>query len=161
MANEKVQALAIDPSNSQVVYAVTERSVFKSADGGGSWTVTFQNIYNAYNYNPRNRIAIDPLNPQIIYVGAAGLYKSLNGGGSWVELSSYWTISALVVDPSASQNIYVGIYSSGSLKSTDGGRTWQDLYFVPSQSLPARDFAINPSDSKTVYAVTEWGIYKR
>ena len=58
-------------------------------------------------------IAVDPANPDIVYVGAAGggVYRSINGGTSWTPIfdgSQTLAIGALALAPSNSSILYVG-----------------------------------------------------
>src|SRR5947209_15622366 len=87
-----VVSMAVDPMDSQRVYAGTQRGLFVSLDGGTTWK--------------RNRgltgfptsIVIDPSNPDIIYAGAGGLYKTVDGGKTW-KLLKIRGDGALVIDP--------------------------------------------------------------
>ena len=57
------------------VYAGGAGSLYKSTDGGATWTT----IGSAFGYNIWT-IAIDPTNPAIIYVGGdLGVFKTVDG----------------------------------------------------------------------------------
>jgi hypothetical protein len=58
-------------------------------------------------------IAVDPGNPDVLYVGAAqgGIYRSINGGTSWTQIfdsAEALTIGALALAPSDPTILYVG-----------------------------------------------------
>lgn len=58
-------------------------------------------------------IAVDPGNPDVVYVGAAqgGVYRSINGGTSWTQIfdaAESLAIGALVLAPSDPSILYVG-----------------------------------------------------
>jgi photosystem II stability/assembly factor-like uncharacterized protein len=87
-------------------------------------------------------IAIDPNNPETIYVGGAqgGVWKSTDNGTTWSPLMDELADGSLAVGSIAiapNGDIYVGTgegnnsgdsyYGAGILKSTDGGRTWTRL----------------------------------
>jgi len=81
-----VTAIAIDPSNSKVIYAGTAQlgDVLKSTDGGNSWKLTGlkdKGIINSLIINPQNS------NEIVAATWAKGFYKSLDGGNSWYEFN--------------------------------------------------------------------------
>ncbi|MGD8474858.1 MAG: choice-of-anchor J domain-containing protein, partial [Anaerolineae bacterium] len=80
------------------------------------------------------QIAIDPVTSSIIYAATdQGVYKSTNGGESWVPknqgLGGYGdlVISGISIDPSNVNTIYLGTWGYGVFKSTNGGNTWTRL----------------------------------
>src|SRR5271165_6400210 len=97
-----IGALAVAPSNPQVIYAGTGESdirsdlssgdgVYKSTDGGKTWT----NV-GLRDTRQISRIVIDPKNADVVYVGALGhaygtnpergVYKSTDGGKTWTHV---------------------------------------------------------------------------
>jgi photosystem II stability/assembly factor-like uncharacterized protein len=84
--------LAIDPTNADVVYAVSGRGVVKTTNGGGQWRrlpISFP--AGAYV----EAFAIDPTTPSNVYAAYAvfndndaliqsGVFKSLDSGETWV-----------------------------------------------------------------------------
>src|SRR5262245_23214816 len=78
-----VSAVAIDPQTPNTVYAGTSSGgVFKSINGGRSWTAVNSGLTNL----DVRVLAIDPHHPATLYTGTAGigrLFKSVNGGESW------------------------------------------------------------------------------
>jgi photosystem II stability/assembly factor-like uncharacterized protein len=82
-------------------------------------------------------IAIDPTNPDTIYVATfgAGVYRSDNGGDSWVPASSGLTsgnVTSLAIDPSTPETLYAGTSISAGHRavifwSQDGGKTWVQM----------------------------------
>ncbi|MFY9611575.1 MAG: hypothetical protein WAU45_23550 [Blastocatellia bacterium] len=125
----RVQALAIDPSNADIIYAGTDGGgVLKSTNGGAVWTTL-----NTGNTTPRilpfrpdyiPSIAIDRSSTNIIYAGTdGGIIKSTNGGLSWVEIRIRLlsTVDILAIDPSNTRtvyagSIYVGTHGAGIIK---------------------------------------------
>jgi len=111
-----VSALAINPSNSNVLYAGTYNpddrhgiGVFKSTDGGESWTLV----------NPERlfrkgvvSLAIDPLRPNTVYSGNiyGEVFKTTDGGEHWKlmdkGLDDIWYIASLAIDPRDHHTVY-------------------------------------------------------
>jgi len=91
----RITALAVDPTNANVVYAgAADGGVWKTTDGGVHWTpLTDMQASLAVG-----SITIDPSNHSTIYVGTgeenfsidsyygAGILKSINGGSSWTQI---------------------------------------------------------------------------
>jgi len=106
-----VRALAIDPANSKVIYAGGETcmadcgsaSVFRSTDGGASWAASATGL----PASSASAFAIDPGNPNIIYVGTdRGVFRSTDGGASWSDFNVgliNLSVHALVIDPSGAR----------------------------------------------------------
>lgn len=110
-------------------------------------SVTWTNIgptsgfYFAYsNISGRvTTVKYDPVNPSIIYIGAAfgGVWKSTNGGNNFSPISDNeisMSSGSICIDPSNTNILYYGTgeatysgasyYGRGILKSTNGGSTW-------------------------------------
>jgi photosystem II stability/assembly factor-like uncharacterized protein len=152
---QQIRALAIDPANPATVYAGTYGGgVFKSTDGGGSWTATNTGLTST----SVNALAIDPSTPVILYAGTSegGVFKSINGGASWINtglINAY--VQVLAIDPSNPAMLYAGTQGSGVYKSTDAGGTWAVannglppfLYVIQVESL-----AVDPVIPATLYA---------
>ena len=121
-----------------------------------------------------NVVYVDPNNASIIYVGtpAGGIWKSTNGGTSWVPLSDELPqigVSGIVTDKANSNIIYIvtgdkdagDTYSIGVLKSTNGGATWNTtgLSFT-NTSTRAGDIYMHPTNSNILWVATSVGVYK-
>lgn len=114
-------------------------------------------------------IAVDPTNPQIIYVGAAqgGVWKTTNGGNHWRPLTDNQgslSIGALSIDPNDPQVIYAGTgeanfsldsyYGIGVLKSIDGGESWQELGKELFFGAAFARILVHPTQPATLFAAT-------
>ena len=88
--------LAIDPINTQTIYAGTYGGgVFKSLDGGSTWYAINAGLTNLHIYS----LAIDPTNTQTVYAGTeqGGVFKSTNGGSSWSAVNTGLTYTYVSV----------------------------------------------------------------
>ena len=152
-ANGQVTAIAVNPNNSNIIFIGTAwGGVWRTRDGGTTWTPIFDRA-PALGIGEPGAIAIDPANTDVLYVGTsnrdgsqfsgdatqppAGLFKSIDGGASWVRLGSRYPSSAptnaniffnqvinvVIVDPANSQVIYLAS-NRGLFVSTDGGFNW-------------------------------------
>ena len=105
-----VWSLAINPSNSQIIYAGTSFGVYKTNNGGGSWYIV--------NGDGGSSLAIDPSDSQTVYAGSSsgGVFKSINNGETWNAVNIGLTVAgvySLVIDPSDSRTVYAGTLNGG------------------------------------------------
>ncbi len=92
-------------------------------------------------------LAVDPDDPGTLYVGTTdeGLFKSVDGGGSWEKLSGteHPRVTAVAVSPTDGA-VYAGTEPSALFVSRDGGGTWRELEEMrklpsqPTWSFPPR-----------------------
>ncbi len=153
----------------------TGGGVFKSTDGGLNW----EPMSDKYFGGTIGAIAVDPLNPDVVYVGGGetdirgntapgdGSWKTSDGGKTWTKLGfdkDY--VSTIRVNPTNSQIVYFGVFGRvfassadrGVYKSTDGGRTMRKVLFVD-DSTGAIDIAMDPSNPDVLYAAM-WQAYR-
>jgi hypothetical protein len=116
-----VAAIAIDPAAPTTLYAGTPIGVFKSTDGGATWSLpTAAMIVSS--------LAIDPGKPSTIYTNA---YRSVDGGSTWAEFTRPGPgATVLVVDPNQPSTLYAGgrgNFAPTMFRSLDAGVTWHDF----------------------------------
>ena len=153
--------LVIDPLHPTTLYlAAWADGVFKSTDGGDSWSPASQGLAGL----SVGTLAIDPLIPQRLYAaGFDGLAKSLDGGTTWQnlsgglpEVSGSPEINLLEIDPRTPETLYVhGRF--GLAKSTDGGASW--LPVGPGLEGEIAALAIDPELPSTLYAGGDAGVF--
>ncbi len=139
------------------------------------------NIHAHYNGIGRvDRLAFHPTNENIIYIGTpnGGIWKTTNGGNSWIPLSNYIPslgVSGIVVDHSNSNRIYVLTgagdnaissgdryfnRSAGVLVSHDGGDSWEQTGELSANPYNGLRLIQSPEDPDVLIAATTEGIYK-
>ncbi|MEI6816901.1 MAG: T9SS type A sorting domain-containing protein [Bacteroidota bacterium] len=122
-----------------------------------------------------NCVAVNPLNANVIYVGApaGGLWKSTNGGTSWTALAQNLAsigITDIAINPTDTSMIFIATgdkdasdtYSAGVMKSTDGGLTFATTGLNWGVNL-TRNIArliINPDSANIMLAATTIGIVR-
>jgi len=126
MENESVGAIAIAPSNKEIVYVGSGEAnnrqsssigdgVWGTTDGGAHWT-----HLGLEETQSIGRIVVDPTNPNIVYVAAVGH----------------------LFGPNPDRGLY---------KSTDGGKNWRKVKFIDNDT-GFNDVAIDFSNPKVLYA---------
>jgi photosystem II stability/assembly factor-like uncharacterized protein len=140
LTDRYISALAIDPADTRILYASTDRSgIYWTTDAGESWNRLTRGRLNPYpvQWSDVRVLAIDAKNPATIFAGTWGwgIFKSVDRGQNWVEVntglsersSRYIYSNSLVIDPTNPDNIYAGSVDQGVFKSTIGGGAWQKV----------------------------------
>ena len=140
-----VYEIQIAPSNSNILYMAYEGYVFESSNDGTTWTETsFAPVTETPNDNNRmdgQKMAIDPENPDVVYVGTeqSGLFVTTDGGTTWESVSgvpasqSGAGIDGILFDPALgvsggkTETIFASSYGNGVYESTNAGATWTDI----------------------------------
>jgi photosystem II stability/assembly factor-like uncharacterized protein len=141
------QALAVD---GDVVYAGTAyEGLFKSTDGGATFKESGEGLGAAFVWG----LAADPASPGVVYVtNGLGLLKS-DAAGKWklLDFGDRKIPDRLVpvVDERTPGLLYLAAYTSGLLRSGDGGNTW--LKRSEKRAI-AIALALDPANPKVVYA---------
>src|SRR5882724_8720662 len=156
--------LLIDPNNSNIIYT-SQNGVAKSLDGGNTWPI-WSGTGSSLSQQQVYSLGIDAVDPNIIYAGVtssgASIYKSIDGGISWIQLSSSPsnTSRSMITDPIRPNTLYAT--SNQGLpavsRSTDGGITWENLGVLPDGIVSAMPL-IAKNDPNILYEGTNLGIY--
>ncbi|HEX3660549.1 MAG TPA: hypothetical protein VHU89_03920 [Acidobacteriaceae bacterium] len=117
--------------------AACKSGLYRSDDGGDSWTLanTDRRLTSRAWYF--NSLAIDPENPDVLYIPNVALYRT-NDGGKTVEIvrgapggDDYHQVW---VDPKDSNHLVLGV-DQGASVSLDRGKTWTTWYNQPTAQL--------------------------
>jgi photosystem II stability/assembly factor-like uncharacterized protein len=181
-STEHIAKIVIDPQNSNTIYVAApgplwcdskHRGLFKSVDGGKTW----DKILYIDEKSGCADVSLDPSNPLIVYATTwefrrlpysfnsggqgSGVYKSMDGGKSWKELtnglpSKPFGRVAFALAPSAPNNLLAIVESkeTGLYISQDGGEHWKQQ--SATSNIVARPFyfsviKVDPFDAKRVY----------
>jgi photosystem II stability/assembly factor-like uncharacterized protein len=177
LTNMWVQSLAIDPKNTNTVYAGTHDGAFKSTNGGINWA----QINNGLTNLRVNCLVIDSQYTNTIYAGTdEGIFKTIDGGQNWMLSSNglktavvfppYPSTYSLAIDHQYTNTIYAGT-DEGIFKTIDGGQNWTWLNGNNSEIGAYQPFpgpyiwslAIDSNDSNIIYATVgaeDRGVYK-
>jgi photosystem II stability/assembly factor-like uncharacterized protein len=186
-----IGALAVAPSAPDTIYVGSGEStlrdsvgygngVYKSTDAGKTWT-----HLGLDDTQHIGKIAIDPRNPDVVFVAAIGhlyapnadrgIFKSVDGGKSWRKvLFRNNDVGAVdvVIDPTNSRVVYACLWNTrrppwytyaptngpggGIFKSTDGGSTWTQLTNgLPKEAIGRSGIVVAPSSPRRLYAVVD------
>jgi hypothetical protein len=168
IANIAVNSLAMDPANSNIIYAGTGEGyfnidavrgagVFKTTDGGNTWA----SLSNTVGFHFVNSIVVSPHSSTRVYAGTeTGVMRSTDGGSTWTNVLNTGANGGcfqLVIRTDQSTDYLLA--SFGTLAqatvylNTDaaGTGTWNPVLSNTNQGLTS--LAIAPSSQSTMYAL--------
>jgi uncharacterized repeat protein (TIGR01451 family) len=141
--------LAVAPSDSNTLYAMVSSTnlstgilaIYKTTDGGDTWTTTgipggagTQMWYDA-------GLTVSPTDPNVVFASAVDLYRSLNGGSTWLNLTQSY--GGGPVHPDNHSRAIVGGDANHVLNGCDGGIYYVDNALTATSAFNANWVALN------------------
>ena len=167
----RVVAVAGDPADPMTFYfGACAGGIWKTTDGGTYWECVSDGYLTSATIGA---LAVSDSDPNVIYAGTGettirvdvsfgdGIYKSTNGGKSWVHLGLNETrhIGEIRIHPDNPDIAYVAALGHafgenperGVYRTTDGGKHW-DLVLHQSARAGAVDLSLDPTNPRIVFA---------
>ena len=150
--------------------AFSGSGLFKSTDGGKSWTELTDKTANGLPSKPWGRVAVAvaPSKPAVVYafieaeIPKDGLYRSDDGGKTWKHLdrsqNMIWRpfyFANLIVDPKDENKIYKPDLSL--IASNDGGRSFSNISGGAHGDF--HDVWVNPNNTDNVITGDDGGVW--
>jgi Calx-beta domain/Carboxypeptidase regulatory-like domain/Beta-propeller repeat len=166
-----ITALAINPAEPSTIYAGSSFGVFKSTNGGRTWSP----MNNGLTSRNVTALVINPSAPSTLYVAVnnfgngSGVYKSTDGGSTWNLRNNglnQTDLLSLAIDPVTPNTLYVGVsfccvVGTHIYKTTDGADSWAPIANAP--PLVPSSIVIDPLNHSTIYvgdAASTTTVYK-
>src|SRR5213082_2644690 len=154
-------------------------TLFVGAASGGVWKsddsgTRYRPIFDEQPVQSIGAIAVDPKNSKNVWVGTGeswtrnsvsigdGIYKSTDGGETWSRagLEKSELVARIAVDPRSSDTVFVAVPGAlwsdspdrGLYKTTDGGKTWNQVLKGANLSTGCTDVEIDPSNPDIMFA---------
>ncbi len=179
--SQHIGRILVHPTNPDIVYVAAlgplwgpgrERGVFKTTDGGRTWTNTkFISEHTGFV-----DLAMDPRDPDVLYAAAyqrerraysfigggpeGGIYKTTDGGASWRKLTEGLPDGdvgriGLSISRSHPETIYavVQAHESGVFRSDDDGESWRKTANGDVTPWYYSQIRVDPNDPERVYTL--------
>ncbi|NOX37050.1 MAG: choice-of-anchor D domain-containing protein [Calditrichaeota bacterium] len=169
--NVTLRDISVSPENPLLVFLSTSDSLFKSTDGGQTWTDISNNLLQVTN-KTFYKISISPYDDSLIILYedwyTNSIIISYDQGNTWekryVDLGASIGIKSIryLAD---NNTIYIAARKSGSdggiYVSQDRGATWQRLSTNGMMNTDITEVLIDPRNPQVLYALTNGnGVYK-
>lgn len=184
--SEHIGKIIVHPDNSNVIYVAAigplwstggDRGLYKSTDGGKSWKQTL----SIDKYTGVTDLVMKPGDPDVLYAASfqrarhtftyigggpgSGLYRSTDGGDTWVKSGKGFPSTdlgriGLAVTEAAPDQVYAIVEAaegkSGFYKSTDDGTSFQKQSGFVTSGNYYQEIIADPHDADVVYAMDTW-----
>ncbi len=181
--SRQIGMIAIDPRNTDVVYVAAEgsiwgpggeRGLYKTADGGKTWTKSLDISENT----GINNIVLDPRNPDILYATSeqrrrhvytkigggpeSAVYKSKDAGKTWNKImtglpSGHIGGMGLAISPVNPDVLYIIMEAAGETggfyRSVNRGASWEKMSSHRESGQYYNEIVCDPADVDKVYSV--------
>ncbi len=161
----RVSQLLFHPTDSNIMFAVTASGgVFKSSNEGISW----RPISDFLPQTSCASLAINPLKPNVMYLGTGdanynggglGVWKTNDGGINWFQSTNGMgnkLVSYILITPNDTSTL-IAACSDGIYKSTNAGNTWVKKTSV---NTSYRDLKYQPSSTTLLYSASNSFFYR-
>ena len=164
-----VRTVLNHPSHPETVFAGSDAGLYVSEDSGQTWNLLGGALRGQHVW----ALAIDPVNPGTMYAGTgtptpAGVFRSTDGGQSWeqrpVEIAAECVnvgtprVTAIAIDPTASNRVWVGLEVDGVRLSRDSGESWVAINgAIPNPDV--HNVTVTAGPPKTVIVVVNNDVY--
>ncbi len=186
-ATRHISRIRIHPEDPNTVYVAAqghlfghnpERGVYRSTDGGDTWELVLHKSERAGAID----LSMDPTNPRILYASIfhflrqpweeisggpdSGLYKTIDGGDTWTELSDNAGFPSgikgrigVAVSPARPQRVWalVEAEAGGLFRSDNGGESWElatDQRDLRRSASSYHHVFAHPQDEETLYVLS-------
>lgn len=166
----RVSAVVGVPGNRHVyLVGAATGGIWRTEDGGLRW----KPVFDDQPVHSIGALAVAPSDPAVVWAGTGetfirsnvsignGVWKSTDGGRSWRHMGLEGTgrIGRVVVHPFNPEIVYVAALGHayapqrerGIYRTTDGGKTWQQVLFVD-EHTGASDLVMDPSNPRVLFA---------
>ncbi len=165
-----ISGIVVHPTNPSIIYILTGdgdaspsvnyfnktgAGVYKTSNGGTTWSITGLNFLlsqGVFGFE----LAMCPTNSNVLLAATSnGIYKTSNAGATWSRetTNSVTSIRFKANDPTrvvAAEN-----FSNNLIRSSDTGNVWVSCpdFSIPSSSIRRAELAVSPANPELVYAI--------
>lgn len=162
--SDAIVVIQLHPKNPDIIYVATNDYIYKTRDGGQTWT----NLSQGMSHSRVISMAIDPAYPATVYAGTKGdaVYKSYDGGQRWVsqragldDVTISSVVNQFVFDPEDNTHLFAAT-TMGVFETKNAGDSWTKRMDGMKEVLMVVTLGLDPTRPSILYAGTSGGAYK-
>lgn len=155
-----VHQVLTDTSDGKIIYVVAYQGIFKSQDGGATWSGPLWSSLAPPGVVNNGNLVANPGKPMVLFEFGDISYRSADGGDTWTALPPFsdYSVAATAFDPTNSNVMYT-MGRQGFYRSQDLGYTWTKLggpLLGAAQNYP-EGLAVTPT---AFYAAADNGVFR-
>lgn len=162
--------VVIDPLNANIVYTATENRVYKTTNGGGSWTTLTSYTGASNNFDDLPDLVMNPGDHNTLMLGqkSIGILRTTNGGATWSNVDpapAKQAATVMAYSPSNSNIVYAeresGLPGTAmqTYRSIDGGQTWTPMALINTiyhQGRYDESIVVDPANFNHVFVANSY-----
>ena len=173
-SSAQVRALMVHPKDSQVIFAGTQKGVFRSGDRGDQWEKLDAPEADVWS------LAVHPHDSNIMFAGydRSTICRTQDGGASWKKMNTanvvfphitmhpteiVKRVIGMSVDPGNPDDVYGAIEVGGLVASRDGGENWESAtegHYTRMGPVDLHGVQVSPSAPGLVYIITQLAMFR-
>ena len=142
--------LAVAPGNAKVMYANSQRTVYRSLNGGATWALVNDEEY-------LYELTVDAANPFLVYASNGDVFRSLDGGVTWTGLDypgPILGVRQVAAHPRYANTVFA-VTTGGLFRSADAGSHWKAVRGGLPEGSAGLLMVIDPVSPRRMYLLTE------
>jgi len=167
----QARTIAIHPQNPKIVFAGTQRGVYRSKDQGDNWErmhLTEGRVVWSIKFHPND--------PNVMFLGTEGseVFKSEDAGENWtyqstisnpdsVQMAFATRILGLAIESSNPNHMFAALEVGGAARSSDAGKSWQltnNNFAGDVDLMDLHGVAVGSADSSSVFISNRVGVWR-
>ena len=167
----QARTIAIHPQNPKIVFAGTQRGVYRSKDQGDNWermNLTEGRVVWSIKFHPNDS--------NVMFLGTEGseVFKSEDAGENWtyqstisnpdsVQMAFATRILGLAIESSNPNHMFAALEVGGAARSSDAGKSWQltnNNFAGDVDLMDLHGVAVGSADSSSVFISNRVGVWR-
>ncbi len=157
-AGGNTTAIAFHPTQPDIVLAQTRGGLYRSTDGGATWSMPGTNAISAVG-----SVVFDPSQAGRVFLGSDAIYRSDDSGLNFTRLTNPSTRYVNDMAVASDGTLYMADQGIQVFRSDDHGAHWTEVTgpWTTAGSFSIHDLVVDPNNPNRIYVgVTTLGLFR-